>query len=257
MRTLEDFNKALELKKEGFNNSEISRQLDIPRRTIIDWVSGKIKLNESSKEKRKNFNPLDYLKDKKEAYSYILGLYLGDGYINKTEKSWRIRFFLDYKYDKLNDFATEELQKVFPNNKINILNHKNTKGNSSYITLYTCSVLIEKLFPQIGKGKKHERKIELTDWQKEIIDYKFLLKGLFHSDGSYYKQTNSNSFYYNFSNLSKDIIEIFCECCNKINVECKFCHTLVRGKKKYTANVRKQQFVEKLHGIIGDKKNIR
>jgi hypothetical protein len=41
------------------------------------------------------------------------------------------------------------------------------------------------LFPQHGPGRKHERKIELTAWQQELIDRdpRPLLEGLIHSDG--------------------------------------------------------------------------
>lgn len=41
------------------------------------------------------------------------------------------------------------------------------------------------LFPQHGPGRKHERRIELEDWQSEIVDTHpaEFLRGLFHSDG--------------------------------------------------------------------------
>jgi hypothetical protein len=41
------------------------------------------------------------------------------------------------------------------------------------------------LFPQHGPGRKHQRKIELAQWQ-EVIVRKYpgeFAKGLFHSDG--------------------------------------------------------------------------
>jgi hypothetical protein len=41
------------------------------------------------------------------------------------------------------------------------------------------------LFPQHGVGRKQLRKIELADWQREIVAKcpEQLLRGLFHSDG--------------------------------------------------------------------------
>jgi hypothetical protein len=41
------------------------------------------------------------------------------------------------------------------------------------------------LFPQHGPGRKHERKLVLADWQREIVTAHpaELLRGLFHSDG--------------------------------------------------------------------------
>ena len=56
--------------------------------------------------------------NKIKAYSYILGLYLGDGYINKTARTYRLRIALDKKYSQLNSFAKMNLQTLFPSNKI-------------------------------------------------------------------------------------------------------------------------------------------
>ena len=41
------------------------------------------------------------------------------------------------------------------------------------------------LFPQHGPGRKHTRKIELADWQREIVERYpgDFARGLFHSDG--------------------------------------------------------------------------
>ncbi len=40
-------------------------------------------------------------------------------------------------------------------------------------------------FPQHGPGRKHERRIELAPWQREIVDEfpQELVCGLLHSDG--------------------------------------------------------------------------
>ncbi|WP_231921506.1 hypothetical protein [Micromonospora auratinigra] len=42
------------------------------------------------------------------------------------------------------------------------------------------------LFPQHGPGRKHERRIVLADWQREIVEAHpgDFLRGLYHSDGS-------------------------------------------------------------------------
>jgi hypothetical protein len=74
------------------------------------------------------------------------------------------------------------------------------------------------LFPQHGPGLKHLRKIELADWQREIVAKypEQLLRGLFHSDGSRFvnwasKPGVEKRYYYvryMFSNESEDIIGI-------------------------------------------------
>ncbi|MGI8593388.1 MAG: hypothetical protein ACR2ML_03310, partial [Solirubrobacteraceae bacterium] len=50
---------------------------------------------------------------------------------------------------------------------------------TSYSKAWPC------FFPQHGPGKKHERSIRLTDWQKHVADDfpGLLLRGLIHSDG--------------------------------------------------------------------------
>jgi hypothetical protein len=42
------------------------------------------------------------------------------------------------------------------------------------------------MFPQHGPGMKHTRKIELTDWQQQLVDDdpRSVLRGLIHSDGT-------------------------------------------------------------------------
>jgi hypothetical protein len=41
------------------------------------------------------------------------------------------------------------------------------------------------LFPQHGPGRKHERVLEMADWQRAIVERHpaDFLRGLFHSDG--------------------------------------------------------------------------
>lgn len=74
------------------------------------------------------------------------------------------------------------------------------------------------LFPQHGPGRKHERKIELADWQREIVRERpgRFLRGLFHSDGCRFTNWTEKIIAgrrkryeyprYFFSNSSPDII---------------------------------------------------
>jgi hypothetical protein len=65
------------------------------------------------------------------------------------------------------------------------------------------------LFPQHGPGRKHERKIELTGWQQDLVDLdpRPLLRGLLHSDGCRVLNWVKGTPYprYHFSNVSPDI----------------------------------------------------
>jgi hypothetical protein len=86
------------------------------------------------------------------------------------------------------------------------------------------------LFPQHGPGKKHERKIELVDWQLEITHrYTRKFIRLIHSDGS--RCINRFSVKlpsgrvgryacprYFFTNYSADIRRIFCDHCDLLGI---------------------------------------
>jgi hypothetical protein len=86
------------------------------------------------------------------------------------------------------------------------------------------------LFPQHGRGRKHERKIELADWQREMVksDPRPLIRGLIHSDG--WRGTNwtektvggTTKRYtyprYQFSNESADIKRIFTDALDLLGI---------------------------------------
>lgn len=185
--------------------------------------------------------------NKIKAYSYILGLYLGDGYINKTARTYRLRIALDKKYSQLNSFAKMNLQTLFPSNKIGIINFK------GHINLSVFSNKLPLLFPQHGSGPKHLRSIVLDEWQKAVLDEIETLRGLFHSDGSFYKETISQKYVYErylFTNKSNDIQKIFQEYCSRINISFD-----VQTKKDGVINTRisKKNDVNKLKQLIGIK----
>jgi hypothetical protein len=72
------------------------------------------------------------------------------------------------------------------------------------------------LLPQHGPGKKHDRPIELADWQRRIVDKHpgRFLRGLFHSDGgrfvNHVKRGERHYSYprYMFVNESADIMRL-------------------------------------------------
>ena len=87
------------------------------------------------------------------------------------------------------------------------------------------------VFPQHGPGRKHERRIALEPWQREVVDahpWPFL-RGLLHSDGC----RTINRFTtrlpsgrvaeyayprWFFSNRSADIRGLFCEYCDRLGI---------------------------------------
>lgn len=246
MRTEKEYQKVINFKDVGLNNCEISKILNIPRTTINDWIKNKPNFNKFQKT---NFNPKKYIEDNNlnETYSYILGLYLGDGYINKMKRTYKLRIVNDVKYSKLNMFIKLQLEKLFPSNVVGFVNR------NTYLEIYVHSNKLEKLFPQHEVGRKHQRKIILTNWQTEIISNKYLLIGLFHSDGCYYINKVNGYEYesYSFSNKSLDIHKIFQTCCNNLGL------SYTKTNKMNETQLRKRDVVNYLKDNIGTKYQIK
>jgi hypothetical protein len=82
------------------------------------------------------------------------------------------------------------------------------------------------LFPQHGAGRKHHRAIELSPWQREIVEQtqQQFLRGLIHSDGcriiAHGRQAGRerDAPRYIFSNRSEDIKRLFCESCDALGI---------------------------------------
>jgi hypothetical protein len=158
------------------------------------------------------------------AYSYLLGLYLGDGCISKAQRGvFRLRIVLDRKYPGIIRECALAMAKVMPRNKVGLLEHRHQRSTevSSWSRSWPC------LFPQHGPGKKHNRRIWLADWQKSIASRQTgaLLRGLVHSDGCrsvntirHPKKTYTYPRYL-FSNESDDIRRIFCDACDALGIE--------------------------------------
>lgn len=105
------------------------------------------------------------------------------------------------------------------------------KGRSRAIVLQASSPFWPLVFPQHGPGRKHTRPIKLEPWQREIT-HRFpqrFLRGLIHSDGcrcinrfSVPLPSGRVGRYayprYFFTNLSEDILGLFCEHCELVGV---------------------------------------
>ena len=108
------------------------------------------------------------------------------------------------------------------------------------------------LFPHLGNGKKHNRKIVLLEWQNRIIDPIQTLKGLFHSDGCYYTEYVNGYKYerFDFTNKSSDIQKIFCNYCDDIGISYK---TRLSKTGLIKTRICKKKDVLKFKNIIGAK----
>lgn len=223
---------------------------------FVNFKSGywKDKTNISFRKQRlvEICEPEKWTENQKCSYSYLLGLYLGDGHIveRKNRKdNFYFRIFQDSKYVNLIQYCRQQLEVLFPKNKTRLLNQNN------------CTVIIiakknlPHWFPQHGPGKKHNRDIILEKWQEEILEKysKDFIKGLIHSDGSRYTQTQGKyiSIFYNFTNLSKDIMNLFQKYLDKLDI--KYTSRVKTNGKQLMCEIRRKKEVLKLDEFIGPK----
>jgi Homeodomain-like domain len=206
MRSREQVEKVLALAAAGHGPSAIARTTGIPRPTVRDWLRGRVPLRPP--ERTRPAVPA-------AAYSHLLGLYLGDGHINALGRTSMLRIFCDAKYPGLIGEVVRTLRAVAAPRRVGVARQIPT--NCVIVRCYWNAWPL--LFPQHGPGRKHERLIELEDWQRTMTQAfpREFIRGLINSDGC--RSTNpvrhGERLYayprYYFSNVSEDIKRLFCE----------------------------------------------
>ncbi len=99
MRPESEYQQALDLIKTGVNDCEIGRRLGIPRGTIRDWRVGREagsggRTKEWTGRRTGTCFRCDGESVDEEAYSYLLGMYLGDGCLSAGARNvYRLRVF--------------------------------------------------------------------------------------------------------------------------------------------------------------------
>ncbi len=161
------------------------------------------------------------------SYSYLLGLYLGDGHLAGNGRSWQLVVSLDAAYPAIVEECRDAMILVLPARVPRLRVHPAERC----VRLASMAKVWADLFPQHGPGRKHERPVVLRPWQQEIVDaepWQFV-RGLIHSDGC----RTVNRFTtklpsgrvaeyayprYFFSNLSADIRGLFCDACDRLGL---------------------------------------
>lgn len=202
------------------NDCQIARITGIPRATVRDWRSGK--RQNTHRYSKTQSSPHcardhDFLTLPVREYCYLLGLYLGDGYIATHERGvHRIRIFTDSKYPGIIVECRQALEALMRGQAAHVLSRRDGCAEiSMYSKHWPC------LFPQHGRGRKHERHIKLNSWQECLVDQdtRSFIRGLIHSDGCRVVANDRGraSIRY-FSNRSDDIKRIFCKRLDKLGV---------------------------------------
>jgi hypothetical protein len=161
------------------------------------------------------------------SYSYLLGLYLGDGYVDVRRRGGAaLVMTCSNDYPTIVDDCRAAMQLVVLECRV-----AEYPTPTDCVRLAATSRKWPVVFPQHGPGRKHERPIVLEPWQREIVDAfpREFLRGLIHSDGC----RTVNRFKtklpsgrvaeyayprYFFSNMSADIRGLFCEYCERLGI---------------------------------------
>jgi hypothetical protein len=209
------------LSAEGLTSLDISRRTGIPRSTIRDWRNGRT----PKRETQLDCGPQHLASLDEAAYAYLLGMYLGDGCISEHARGvYRLRITLDAAYPGIAAECAAGIEAVAPGKRAHLLSRRDQRAVdvTSYWKHWPC------LIPQHGKGRKHLRRITLSDWQRRIVDVHVtcFIRGLIHSDGCRIIATERKGrsirrvTRYAFKNRSEDILALFHRACVMADVHC-------------------------------------
>jgi hypothetical protein len=168
------------------------------------------------------------------------------------KRVWRLRIVLDQRYPLIIDRCQWAIGQVAWRAAGKIQRPGSFEVYSNW-KHWLCA------FPQHGAGPKHLRRIELAEWQRQVVAGHpgEFLRGLVHSDGCRsmnrvrrpLKDGPREYSYprYFFSNRSPDILRLFTETCASIAVD-------TRPDGPYLVSVARRGSVALLDSFIGPKR---
>ncbi|WP_329563269.1 helix-turn-helix domain-containing protein [Kitasatospora sp. NBC_01266] len=207
--------------------------LSVPTGTVSWWKHEDLAKRGQLPGRKRSTCPICYDDQlNKPAYSYLLGLYLGDGHIiqPKQHRAPNLAVTCDNSWPGVMDEVEQAMRDVLPNSTPCRVRRKGCKDVKVYSMHLPC------LFPQHGPGKKHDRPIVLAPWQQDIVAAHpwHLLRGLIHSDGCRIVNWATRTVNgvvrrheyprYFFTNKSTDIIGIFTDTLDTVGVQWKAAH---------------------------------
>jgi Homeodomain-like domain len=93
--------KAFQLRDTGVATAAIARQLVVPRSTVRSWFQRRAGVAQSAEAA--GLNPAQWgfeslHQHQRPSYAYVLGMYLGDGYVGRTARTRVLRIFLNRRH---------------------------------------------------------------------------------------------------------------------------------------------------------------
>jgi hypothetical protein len=216
----EQIREALELRDAGGATGAISRKLGVPRSTVTYWLeryAGVAQSVEAAGLKSAQWGFESLHQHQLPAYAYLLGMYLGDGYLARHPRAYALRVFLNKNQTDVIERVCGAIITLRPNNRVSCIeDHRSVLAVTCYSREWPL------IFPQHGPGRKHARPIVLEVWQRTIVarhpdDF---IRGCIESDGCRHRRIVNGRDYpaYTFSNRSDDIRGLFSWACDLLGV---------------------------------------
>lgn len=229
---------------QGESLSAISRRLGVARSTIRSWLRDPPKVIEAVRcfvcARRRCTTP--------DQYAYLLGQYLGDGYLVTTGRVPKLRVACSDDYPAI-AAEVDRAMAVLSGNRPGAVQSVGCSDRYCYWMHWPC------LFPQHGPGRKHERRIVLEPWQQQLVDAHPwpLIRGLIHSDGcrSLNRVVVRGRRYeyprYFFANESRDILAITGRALERVGVAWRF-------NRPNSISIARRDSVARLEAHVGPKR---
>jgi hypothetical protein len=150
MRTEADVQRAVDLLSQGLTPTQVARSTGIPRSTIRDWKNGGAPRQLSAHSWP---CPIGLAKVDPRAYTYLFGLYLGDGCISVARRTFRLRVTLDAVYPGIVAECAAAVAALLPYAAVSVYQRPRSRcvDVGAYWIHWPC------VFPQHGSGRKHLR----------------------------------------------------------------------------------------------------
>ncbi|MFF5896512.1 helix-turn-helix domain-containing protein [Streptomyces argenteolus] len=257
MYDLDTRKQALALVAQGFSQNSVSKQTGISRAAIRSWLQRIEPLGHDRGADCPRCSSTPKLPDDPGAYSYLLGLYLGDGCISSGKRGvYSLRIACADAWPGLIDACVDAVQRARPANKVCRVQRQGCQYVTSSSKHWPC------FLPQHGPGRKHNRTITLEPWQQQIVDahpWEFI-RGLIHSDGCRVINWTTRLIRgerkryeyprYFFTNKSDDIRKLFGDTLTAVGVEWTHC---TRAGKEYNISVARRASVALMDAHVGPK----
>lgn len=168
---------ALALLADGWSMNAVSRRLHVSRSALRVWRDRGVQpmKNAAACFRCEDGPPVD-----QAAYAALLGYYLGDGCVSRQRRTYSLRVSCDKEYPGIVADVARTIESVRLRARVCYVTGPGVVVVQSYWNHWPC------VLPQHGPGRKHDRRLVLEDWQRDIVTAQpaGFLRGLFHSDGA-------------------------------------------------------------------------